>query len=90
MILQEAVKTGITTPIFFIIFIMVLAVFPELAVLLSAPAVVARFNALFGVSIAVPIVQSIIRHIEAGGFGNEAADSYKSLTSGAFVQSPIT
>lgn len=74
LILKEVIKTGIATPIFFLIFVLVLALIPELTVLLSAPIVVAGFNALFGVSIAVPIVQSIIRHIEAGGFGEEAAN----------------
>ena len=69
LILKEVIKTGIATFIFFLIFVVVLALIPELTVLLSAPIVVAGFNALFGMSIAVPIVQSIIRHIEAGGFG---------------------
>ncbi|OKH54046.1 HNH endonuclease [Calothrix sp. HK-06] len=80
LILQEVIKTGIATPIFFLIFVVVLALIPELTVLLSAPIVVAGFNALFGMSIAVPIVQSVIRHIEAGGFGEETANQYKKLS----------
>jgi hypothetical protein len=65
------VSADIATPIFFLIFIAVLALFPELVVILSAPAVIAGFNVLLGVSIAAPIVQSIIRHVEAGGFGED-------------------
>ncbi|MBW4600520.1 MAG: hypothetical protein KME29_13215 [Calothrix sp. FI2-JRJ7] len=80
MILAEVVRTGIATPIFFLLFIIVLALIPELTVLLSAPVVVAGFNALFGMSIALPIVQSVIRHIEAGGFGEEIASEYKKLS----------
>ncbi|GJD22572.1 unknown protein [Rivularia sp. IAM M-261] len=80
LIIQEVIKTGIATPIFFLIFVVVLALIPELAVLLSAPMVIAGFNALFGMSIAVPIVQSIIRHIEAGGFREETANQYKKLS----------
>ncbi|MBD2108493.1 HNH endonuclease [Nodosilinea sp. FACHB-13] len=67
-IVAAAVSAGIATPIFFLILITVIALFPEIAVVLSAPAVIAGFNALFGVSIALPIVQSILRHVEAGGF----------------------
>ena len=70
-IVKAAVSTGIATPIFFIIFIGVIALFPELAILLSAPVVVAGFNTLFGVGIAIPIIQSLIRHAEAGGFGED-------------------
>jgi hypothetical protein len=80
LILAEVVRTGIATPIFFLLFIIVLALIPELTVLLSAPVVVAGFNALFGMSIALPIVQSVIRHIEAGGFGEEIASEYKKLS----------
>ncbi len=83
LILQEAVRAGITTPIFFIIFVAVLALFPGLTIILSAPAVVASFNALFGISIATPIIQSIIRHVQAGGFGEEAAEGYDNLISDA-------
>ena len=79
LIVKAAVSTGIATPIFFVIFIAVIALFPELAILLSAPAVVAGFNALFGVGIAIPIIQSLIRHVEAGGFGEEVAEGYQSL-----------
>jgi len=81
LITQEVVRTGIATPIFFLIFVVVLALFPELTFLLSAPVVVAGFNALFGISIALPIVQSIIRHVQAGGFGQEVAKSYENLIS---------
>jgi hypothetical protein len=70
-VVAAAVSAGIATPIFFLIFIAILAVFPELTLLLSAPAVVAGFNALFGIGIAVPIVQSLMRHMEAGGFAEE-------------------
>ncbi len=82
LILEEVVKTGIASPIFFLIFIAVLALFPELTIILSAPAVIAGFNALFGISIALPIVQSVIRHIQAGGFGEEVAEDYENLISG--------
>jgi hypothetical protein len=71
-IVAAAVSAGIATPIFFLILITVIALFPEIAVVLSAPVVITGFNALFGVSIALPIVQSILRHLEAGGFGNSA------------------
>jgi hypothetical protein len=75
-IVEAAVSAGILTPIFFLILIAVIALFPELVVILSAPAVIAGFNALFGISIALPIVQSILRHVEAGGFGEEAQLQY--------------
>jgi hypothetical protein len=73
-VVAAAVSAGIATPVFFLIFIAVLALFPELTLLLSAPAVVAGFNALLGIGIAVPIVQSLLRHLEAGGFGAEMAE----------------
>ena len=79
LIVAAAVSTGIAAPVFFLIFIAVLALFPELALLLSAPAVVAGFNALFGMGIAIPIIQSLMRHIEAGGFGDEVAVGYQNL-----------
>jgi hypothetical protein len=82
LIIQEVVKTGLAAPVFFLIFIAALALFPELTLLLSAPAVVAGFNTLFGVSIATPIVQSIVRHIQGGGFGEEVAQGYEELASG--------
>jgi hypothetical protein len=47
----------------------VLALLPELTLLLSTPIVVAGFNTLFGISIAIPIIQSIQRHLDA--FGSE-------------------
>lgn len=78
-IIEAAVGAGVATPIFFLIFMVVIALFPELALLLSAPAVVAGFNALFGIGVAVPIVQSLIRHIEAGGFGDEITEGYQNL-----------
>ena len=45
--------------------------------------VVAGFNALFSISIATPIIQSLVRHVEAGGFGIETADAYKSAFDGS-------
>lgn len=75
-IVDAAVSAGVLTPIFFIILIAVIALFPELVVILSAPAVIAGFNALFGISIALPIVQSLLRHVEAGGFGEDAQIQY--------------
>jgi hypothetical protein len=80
-IIEAAVSAGITTPVFFLIFIAVLALFPELVIILSAPAVVTGFNILFGVSIAAPIVQSIIRHVEASGFGEDVAQGYEKAVS---------
>lgn len=64
-VLQSAITTGLTAPIFFLILITVLALLPELTVLLSAPIVIVGFNTLFGISVAVPIIQSINRHLEA-------------------------
>jgi hypothetical protein len=80
-IVAAAVSAGITTPIFFLVLIAVLALFPEFAIILSAPAVVAGFNVLLGIGIATPIIQSIIRHIEADGFGREIAQGYETLVS---------
>jgi len=76
-IIAAAVSAGIATPLFFLIFIVILALFPEFGIILSAPAVVAGFNLLFGIGIAVPIIQSIIRHIEADGFGEEIAQDHE-------------
>ncbi|MBM0740423.1 HNH endonuclease [Phormidium sp. CLA17] len=64
-VLQSAISAGIAAPIFFLILVAVLALLPELTLLLSAPIVVAGFNALFGISVAIPIIQSINRHLEA-------------------------
>ncbi len=75
-IVAAAVSAGIATPIFFLILVGVMALLPEIAVVLSAPAVIVGFNALFGVGIALPIVQSMIRHVEAGGCGDEAQAQY--------------
>lgn len=80
LIIQEVVKTGISAPVFFLILIAALALFPELTLLLSAPVVVAGFNTLFGISLAMPVIQSIIRHVQAGGFGEEVAEGYQNLT----------
>ncbi|MEH2109989.1 HNH endonuclease [Nostoc sp.] len=77
LIFEAAKAAGIATPIVFLVLVAVLALFPEFAVILSAPVVVAGFNALFGISIATPIIQSLIRHVQAGGFGIETADAYK-------------
>ncbi len=71
-ILESAITTGITAPIFFLILVTVLALLPELTLLLSAPIVMAGFNTLFGISVAVPIIQSISRHLEAVGARAEA------------------
>ncbi len=75
-IVEAAVSAGIATPIFFLLLIAVMALFPEVVVVLSAPAVVAGFNALFGVGIALPLVQSILRHVEAGGAGEVPQRQY--------------
>jgi hypothetical protein len=74
-IVEAAVSAGITAPIFFVILIAVLALFPEFALILSAPAVVTGFNALFGIGIATPIIQSITRHLQAGGLEKEVPDT---------------
>lgn len=64
-IVDAAIRAGIATPIFFLILMAVLALFPELTLILSAPVVVAGFNALFGISVAVPLFQSVMRHVNA-------------------------
>jgi hypothetical protein len=63
----------------FLVLVAVLALLPEFAVLLSAPVVVAGFNTLFGISIAMPIIESLVRHLEVGGFRVEAGENYKNL-----------
>lgn len=78
-VIRAAVSAGIATPLFFLVLVAVLALFPELALLLSAPVVVAGFNALFGIGIAVPIIQSLVRHLEAGGFGTAMTEGYQQL-----------
>ncbi len=78
-VLQAARDAGIATAIFFPILIAVIALLPELTVLLTLPSVVLGFNALLGLSIAAPIIQSVMRHLEADGFGEEAAADYRSL-----------
>jgi hypothetical protein len=83
LVVEAAKAAGIATPIVFLILVAVLALFPEFTVVLSAPMVVAGFNALFGMSIAMPIVQSLLRHAQAGGFGEEAADTYKNTFGGS-------
>lgn len=65
---QAAIDAGISSIIFFPILIAIMSFFPEVGVILSAPIVINGFNALFGISIAKPIVQSFIRHSKAGGF----------------------
>jgi hypothetical protein len=72
---EAALSAGISTPIFFVIFIAVTALFPGVTAVLSAPAVVAGFNALFGIGIALPIIHSLIRHVEADGFGTSADEA---------------
>jgi len=79
-IIAAAVQAGIATPIFFLIFVVVMALIPELVAILTFPAVVAGFNALFVVGIALPIIQSIIRHVEADGFGPEVRVQYEMAT----------
>ncbi len=69
LVLEAAKAAGIATPIVFLVLVAVLALFPEFTVVLSAPVVIAGFNALFGISIAMPIIQSLLRHVQAGGFG---------------------
>ncbi len=86
LIFETAKTAGIATPIVFLVLVTVLALFPEFTVILSAPIVVAGFNSLFGMSIAIPIIQSLVRHLEAGGFGMEAADTYNN----AFGESTST
>ncbi|MBD2473162.1 HNH endonuclease [Nostoc sp. FACHB-145] len=83
LVLEAAKAAGIATPIVFLILVAVLALFPEFTVVLSAPVVVAGFNALFGMSIAMPIIQSLLRHAQAGGFGEEAADAYLNTFDGS-------
>ncbi|WP_228038154.1 hypothetical protein [Nostoc sp. LEGE 12450] len=51
----------------------------SITVILSAPVVVAGFNSLFGISIAMPIIQSLLRHVQAGGFGTETAEAYRNV-----------
>lgn len=80
-ITEATLSVGIATPIFFVIFIAVMALFPEVVVILSAPAVVAGFNALFGIGIALPIIQSLVRHIEADGFGGGVKTQYEEALS---------
>ncbi|AFY34470.1 hypothetical protein [Calothrix sp. PCC 7507] len=83
LILATAKTTGIATPIVFLVLVAVLALFPEFTVILSAPVVIAGFNSLFGLSIAMPIIQSLLRHAQAGGFGMEATEAYKDVFGGS-------
>ncbi|MEH2103223.1 MAG: HNH endonuclease [Nostoc sp.] len=83
LIVEAAKAAGIATPIVFLILVAVLALFPEFTVVLSAPVVIAGFNALFGMSIAMPIVQSLLRHAQAGGFGAETADACRNTLGGS-------
>ena len=76
-IVAAAVTAGTATPIFFLMLVAAIALIPEIVIILSAPAVVVGFNVLFGVGIALPIIQSMIRHMEAGGFGREAKQQYE-------------
>lgn len=76
-IVAAAVTAGIATPIFFLILVAAIALIPEMVIILSAPAVVAGFHVLFGVGIALPIIQSVMRHLEAGGFGEAAKAQYE-------------
>ncbi|MEH2065631.1 MAG: HNH endonuclease [Nostoc sp.] len=83
LIFEAARAAGIATPIVFLILVAVLALFPEFTIILSSPLVVAGFNSLFGIAIAVPIIHSLVRHVQAGGFGIEAADAYKTAFDGS-------
>ncbi|MEH2376033.1 hypothetical protein [Nostoc sp.] len=83
LVLEAAKAAGIATPIVFLILVAVLALFPEFTVVLSAPVVVAGFNSLFGISIAMLIVQSLLRHVQAGGFGAETAEAYRNALGGS-------
>lgn len=83
LVLEAAKKAGIATPIVFLILVAVLALFPEFTVVLSAPVVVAGFNALFGMSIAMPIIQSLLRHAQAGGFAEEAVNAHPNAFGGS-------
>ena len=87
LIFETAKAAGIATPIVFLILVAVLALLPEFAVVLSAPVVVAGFNALFGMSIAMPIIESLGRHLQAGGFGTEVAENYKNFLEGSISAS---
>ncbi|MBE9010238.1 HNH endonuclease [Pseudanabaenaceae cyanobacterium LEGE 13415] len=79
LVLDTAKRVGISTPIVFVTLIAVCALLPELGALLAAPAVVAGLNALLGISIATPLVQSLVRHLNAGGFGEAASNYYRQL-----------
>jgi hypothetical protein len=81
-VVAAAVSAGIATPIFFLILIVVLALLPELTLILSAPIVVAGFNALFGISIAVPLIQSVLRHVKASESDEGAIVQFQSGADG--------
>ncbi|AUB43218.1 hypothetical protein COO91_09391 (plasmid) [Nostoc flagelliforme CCNUN1] len=34
-------------------------------------------------SIAMPIIQSLLRHVQAGGFGTETAEAYRNALGGS-------
>lgn len=86
LLLETAKSVGLSTPVFFLLFVAVLALLPEFAVLLSAPVVVAGFNVLAGLSMATPIIQSLIRHTEAGGLGDETNDRFQQLRDNLQIQ----
>jgi hypothetical protein len=81
-VIESAQQAGLATVIVFPILITVIALVPELTVLLTIPGVAAGFNLLFGASLAVPILESVIRHIEAEGFGEEVSLYYQDLKQG--------
>lgn len=81
-VVESAQQAGLATVIVFPILIAVIALVPELTVLLTIPSVAAGFNLLFGASLAVPILQSVIRHIEAEGFGEGVSTHYQNLKQG--------
>lgn len=78
-VLTSAKTAGIATVIVFPLLIAVLALLPELTFLLATPVVVMGLNAAFGVSLTIPILQSLVRHIEAEGFGTDVSSAYKQI-----------
>lgn len=81
-ILVAAKEAGIATAILFPVLIMIIALLPEVTVVLATPAVVLGLNAAFGVSLTIPLLQSLVRHIESEGFGSEVASAYRDLLGG--------
>lgn len=76
-----AVSAGLATPVFVLLFIVVTAMCPAVVPLLASPLVVTAFNGLLGFSIVTPIAQSIARHTQSGGFGEDAKAQFETLNS---------